>query len=111
MADYRDRLQSKMEKEEESRESSLPPSPYGPIGSTLGDVRAVQRQEGRDGPQFFAAFAATLGNLVMGTCIGWSSPAGPLLAKPEEEDGFSLSDDENSWVGCLMPAGKKLRDC
>ena len=34
MADCRDRLQGKMEKEEESRESSLPPSPYGPIGST-----------------------------------------------------------------------------
>eukprot|EP00091_Calanus_sinicus_P005441 TRINITY_DN15881_c0_g1_i1.p2 TRINITY_DN15881_c0_g1~~TRINITY_DN15881_c0_g1_i1.p2 ORF type:complete len:114 (+),score=26.31 TRINITY_DN15881_c0_g1_i1:226-567(+) len=44
----------------------------------------------------------------MGTSIGWSSPAGPLLAKTEQEDGFNLTDDENSWVGCLMPAGALL---
>ena len=34
IADYRDRLQSKMKKEKESRESYLPPSPHGPIGFT-----------------------------------------------------------------------------
>ena len=108
MADYRARLQSKMEKGEEKEDTSLPPSPNAPIGSDADEGRPVQTQEGREGPQFFAAFAATLGNLVMGTSIGWSSPAGPLLAKTEQEDGFNLTDDENSWVGCLMPAGALL---
>ena len=52
-----------------------------------------------------AVFAATLGNMVMGTTIAWSSPAGPLLQLPRDQDGFSLSTEQNSWVGCLMPAG------
>jgi len=108
MADYRARLQSKMEKEEEKEDLSLPPSPYAPIGSDVDERHPVQRQEGSEGPQFFAAFAATLGNLVMGTTIGWSSPAGPLLAMAEQDGGFHLSDDQNSWVGCLMPAGALL---
>ena len=81
MSDYRARLESKMEKGEEREETSLPPSPYGPIGSGAPAGPTGHRQEGRDGPQFFAAFAATMGNLVMGTCIGCSSPTGPLLAK------------------------------
>ena len=82
-----------MEKEEEKEDLSLPPSPYAPIGSDVDERHPVQGQEGREGPQFFAAFAATLGNLVMGTTIGWSSPAGPLLAMAEQDGGFHLSDD------------------
>ena len=39
----------------------------------------------RNGPQYFATLAATLGNLVMGTCIGWSSPASPLLQLPPDQ--------------------------
>ena len=62
----------------------------------------------KNGPQYFAAFAATLGNLIMGTCIGWSSPAGPLLKAEPAEDGFNMSDQQISWVGCLMPAGALL---
>merc|ERR1719323_112699 len=57
------------------------------------------------GPQCFAAFAATMGNLVMGTSISWTSPALPLLKKGEGEGGFSLSTSEASWVGSLMPIG------
>ena len=108
MSDYRARLQSKMEKEEEREDTSLPPSPYAPIGSDADNESTAQRQGGSEGPQFYAAFAATMGNLVMGTSIGWSSPAGPLLAKTEADDGFNLTDDQNSWVGCLMPAGALL---
>lgn len=102
MADYRERLQAKMGNNDQVANSdpSLPSSSYPPINSN--------RNEGSEARQFFAAFAATLGNLVMGTCIGWSSPAGPLLEKPAEEDGFNLSKEENSWVGCLVPAGALL---
>ena len=78
----------------------------------------------RNGPQYFATLAATLGNLVMGTCIAWSSPASPLLQLPPDQvtsemlllcvltinvvtfqDGFSLTKDQVSWVGSLMPVG------
>merc|ERR1719232_2220808 len=44
----------------------------------------------------------------MGTTISWSSPAAPLLQKSPEEDGFNLSTEQVSWVGCLMPAGALL---
>ena len=83
----------------------------------------------RNGPQYFATLAATLGNLVMGTCIAWSSPASPLLQLPPDQvttemlcslipmsgvltinvvtfqDGFSLTKGQVSWVGSLMPVG------
>jgi len=80
---------------------AMPPSPYSSIG-----VTAPARP--RDGPQFLAALAATLGNLVMGTTIAWSSPAGPLLADPPSQDGFELNTEQNSWVGALMPVGALL---
>ena len=71
-------------------------------------VVSRQGSPSKNGPQYFAAFAATLGNLIMGTCIGWSSPAGPLLKDGPGKDGFNMSDQEISWVGCLMPAGALL---
>ena len=46
----------------------------------------------RNGPQYFATLAATLGNLVMGTCIAWSSPASPLLQLPPDQVRQTGSD-------------------
>merc|ERR1719209_1074048 len=110
MADYQARLASKLaeeaDQEEEEKvpqrdggEMPMPPSPYTSIE---GDEVEIS---GSSGPQCFAAFAATMGNLVMGTSISWTSPAIPLLQKSEEEGGFSLSVSESSWVGSLMPIG------
>merc|ERR1719209_451586 len=59
------------------------------------------------GPQCFAAFAATMGNLVMGTSISWTSPALPLLQKPEAEGGFSLT---TSVFCCFCRHHGKLGD-
>ena len=36
-------------------------------------------------PQYFAAFSATIGGMIMGTTIGWSGPALHLL-RPNETD-------------------------
>jgi len=111
MADYQARLASKMAAEEEEpeeeekvpqsegREMPMPPSPY--ISIEGDEIEMVSSY----GPQCFAAFAATMGNLVMGTSISWTSPALPLLKKGEWEGGFSLSTSEASWVGSLMPIG------
>ena len=71
-------------------------------GSSVGS-RPASKQ--KNGPQYFAAFAATIGSLIMGTTISWSSPAAPLLQLSPEEDGFNLTKDQVSWVGCLMPTG------
>jgi hypothetical protein len=62
MSDFRARLQSKMEKEEEREDPSLPPSPYAPIEFDADNGSTAQRQEGSEGPQFYAAFAAAMGN-------------------------------------------------
>jgi len=89
MADYQARLASKMAAEEEEpeeeekvpqsegREMPMPPSPY--ISIEGDEIEMVSSY----GPQCFAAFAATMGNLVMGTSISWTSPALPLLKKGE----------------------------
>ena len=90
----------------EVREISIIKTLHSP-GSAVSVVSRLGSPS-KNGPQYFAAFAATLGNLIMGTCIGWSSPAGPLLKAEPGEDGFSLSDQQISWVGCLMPAGALL---
>ena len=36
-------------------------------------------------PQYFAAFSATMGGMIMGTTIGWSGPALHLL-RPNDTD-------------------------
>ncbi|XP_049958120.1 facilitated trehalose transporter Tret1-like [Schistocerca serialis cubense] len=51
-------------------------------------------------PQLFAALSATLGGFCLGTVLGWSSPAGPLLEKELE-----LSEETVSWCGGIMPLG------
>jgi len=111
MADYQARLASKLAAEEGDQEEEekvpqrdggempMPPSPYTSIEGDEVEMSASY------GPQCFAAFAATMGNLVMGTSISWTSPAIPLLQKSEQEGGFSLSKSESSWVGSLMPIG------
>jgi len=107
MSDYSQRLHRKMMKGETEKE--MPPSPHRVIGHLNPSlVTGEQEQEPQargNSRLYFSAFTATLGNLVMGTTIAWSSPSGPLLAKSPAEGGFGLSDEENSWVGCLMPAG------
>jgi len=81
----------------------MPASPYDAIGGSSVGSRPASNQ--KNGPQYFAAFAATIGSLIMGTTISWSSPAAPLLQLSPEEDGFNLTKDQVSWVGCLMPTG------
>ena len=105
----------------------MPPSPYGPIeGSEEGDIMASK------GPQFFAAFTATMGefagqgaalaiaqpvcsirygematsspgNLVMGTAISWTSPAGPMLARTPQ---VRLHIKEGPWPA--VPVSNKM---
>jgi len=101
MSDYHARLASKLAADDDPPPpSTMPPSPYTAI-----DEAREEESEASKTPQFLAAFAATMGNFVMGTTIAWTSPAGPLLGKPPEEGGFALTSSENSWVGSLMPLG------
>lgn len=87
-------------------------SPYVAIGtvsgSLVGDTTGA-RQDGQpinsNKRQYIAAFAATMGNLVMGTAIAWSGPAIPYLKLDSSKDGFNISDAQGSWIGSLMPLG------
>jgi len=62
-------------------------------------------------PQYFAAFSATIGGMIMGTTIGWSGPALHLL-RPNDtdhsQDVFPMSDNDASLIASLMPAGALL---
>jgi len=110
MADYRERLHHKMmeaknevmEDGTQSRQSQL-----DNIRTVSGSLEVVreQRSEGKMGPQYLAALAATMGSLVMGTAIAWSGPAGPPLQLPFDQGGFAMTDDQESWMGSLMPLG------
>ena len=58
--------------------------------------------------QYFAAFSATIGGMIMGTCIGWSGPALHLLRPNETDhskDVFPISDLQSTFIASLMPAG------
>ena len=62
-------------------------------------------------PQIFAGISATLGGLVMGTCIGWSGPALHLLVTNTSEPfdnpnhEFPVSEEQGSLIASLLPCG------
>ncbi|GLG95597.1 Facilitated trehalose transporter Tret1 [Gryllus bimaculatus] len=64
---------------------------------TLGDGSPA-----RVWPQALAAGVATLGALSVGTCLGWMSPALPLLQ--DKTSHFLVSDEEASWIAVLVAA-------
>ncbi|KAK7867294.1 hypothetical protein R5R35_002121 [Gryllus longicercus] len=68
---------------------------------TLGDGSPA-----RVWPQALAAGVATLGALSVGTCLGWMSPALPLLQ--DKTSHFLVSDEEASWIGSLLTLGAAL---
>ncbi|KAK8739994.1 hypothetical protein OTU49_003307 [Cherax quadricarinatus] len=56
--------------------------------------------------QYLATISVTLGGLLMGTGIGYSSPAGPLLMSNSTEGGsLQLSEDQYNWFSSLMNLG------
>lgn len=39
----------------------------------------------------------------MGTSLGWTSPAGPMME--HNQYAFTVSQENISWIGALMPLG------
>ena len=91
------------------------PHPYPPIEV---EIRVRPHQETQRfeppasfWPQIFAAVSATLGGLVMGTCIGWSGPALHLLISNSSDPfdytkhEFPVTDEEGSFIASFLPAG------
>ncbi|XP_046992903.1 facilitated trehalose transporter Tret1-2 homolog [Schistocerca americana] len=57
-------------------------------------------------PQYAAAVIATAGALSAGTCMGYTSPALPLLQR--ETNPFPVSESAGSWVSALLNVGAAL---
>ena len=55
-------------------------------------------------PQCIAGLTATIGGLILGSCIGWSGPAIPMLLNSTTTD-FSVTKTECNFVASLMPGG------
>ncbi len=55
-------------------------------------------------PQCMAGLTATIGGLILGSCIGWSGPAIPMLKNSNITD-FSVTKTECNFVASLMPGG------
>ena len=53
-------------------------------------------------PQCIAGLTATIGGLILGSCIGWSGPAIPMLLNSTITD-FSVTKTECNFVASLMP--------
>lgn len=46
----------------------------------------------------------TIGGFISGTCLGWTSPTSNPLVE-ESQYTFTISKDDFSWIGSLMPVG------
>ena len=55
-------------------------------------------------PQCMAGLTATIGGLILGSCIGWAGPAIPMLKNSNITD-FSVTKTECNFVASLMPGG------
>lgn len=53
-------------------------------------------------PQTYSALTATIGGLIMGTCIGWSGPVLHLLSISGD---LSVTQTQSNFIASLMPAG------
>lgn len=45
----------------------------------------------------------TIGGFVMGTALGWTSPAGPILTNVQY--AFHVTDENMSWIAAFLPLG------
>lgn len=48
----------------------------------------------------------TIGGFIMGTTLGWTSPAGPMMENGQY--GFHITDNDVSWIASCMPLGAML---
>ena len=55
-------------------------------------------------PQCFCALTATIGGLMMGTCIGWSGPVIHILSNSTTAE-FPVSPTQCNFIASLMPIG------
>lgn len=66
-------------------------------------VHAQGTSTSRTFPQYVAALAAAGGAFAAGTLLGWTNPAQTPLE--DGEYGFSVSEDQFSWIGSSMNLG------
>jgi MFS family permease len=48
----------------------------------------------------------TIGGFIMGTTLGWTSPAGPMMENGQY--GFHITENDVSWIASCMPLGAML---
>lgn len=48
---------------------------------------------------------ASIGALIIGCVLAWTSPASPLLETPNSTAPLHISKDESSWVAAWTPIG------
>ncbi|XP_025209206.1 facilitated trehalose transporter Tret1-2 homolog [Melanaphis sacchari] len=56
--------------------------------------------------QYLATLIVTIGGFIMGTTLGWTSPAGPMMENGQY--GFQITEDDISWIASCMPLGAML---
>ncbi|CAH1713038.1 unnamed protein product [Aphis gossypii] len=56
--------------------------------------------------QYLTTLIVTIGGFIMGTTLGWTSPAGPMMENGQY--GFQITDNDVSWIASCMPLGAML---
>lgn len=49
---------------------------------------------------------ATIGGFIVGTALGWTAPAGPMMEN--NQYSFVVSNESLAWIGACMPLGAML---
>lgn len=49
---------------------------------------------------------ATIGGFIVGTALGWTAPAGPMMENNQYP--FIISNESLAWIGACMPLGAML---
>ncbi|VVC25779.1 Sugar/inositol transporter,Major facilitator superfamily domain,Major facilitator, sugar transporter- [Cinara cedri] len=74
--------------------------------SSLLDKSAKTSITTRKWTQYLAALIVTIGGFIMGTTLGWTSPAGPMMKNNQYK--FHVAEENVSWIASFMALGAMI---
>jgi len=76
----------------------------------MTELALAQEEQTRIGnqkwTQYLAAFIATIGGFIVGSTLGWTAPAGPMMEN--DQYAFKITNEQLAWIGAFMPLGAML---
>ncbi|XP_025417643.1 facilitated trehalose transporter Tret1-like isoform X1 [Sipha flava] len=76
------------------------------ISVSLEEINLDKEQQPRRGAQYLVAVIVTVSGFIIGTTLGWTSPAGPMMKN--KQYNFPVTEENISWIAALMPLGAMI---